>query len=125
MSGFVETAPEAVELKAAPRLLARLNTTHGTTVARLTVNDHYVDVYLSNGEKERLLMRFADAVAEMDGVAGVATHRSHWVAEDKILRLTKDGTRDFLELSCGTQVPVSRRFRPSVAAAVARKAAKQ
>ncbi|MEJ6397188.1 LytTR family DNA-binding domain-containing protein [Yoonia sp. 208BN28-4] len=116
----VSTPPEP-----APRLYQRLNAMPDVDIARLTVNDHYVDVYLADGSQEKLLMRFSDAIAEMSPVKGTCTHRSHWVTEAAADKIVRVGQRDMLVLTSGTQVPVSRRYRDDVLATLQRKAAKQ
>ena len=60
-----------------PRIYARLQDIGGARVARLSVSDHYTNVYLSDGRTQRLLMRFVDAVREMDDTPGFCTYRSH------------------------------------------------
>lgn len=101
---------------AGPRLTERL-ADGAAKVVRMTVDDHYVEVYLADGRSERLLMRFADAIAEMDGVRGFSTHRSHWVAQDAIDTTVRRNGRDFLRLVDGAEIPVSRKFRPALVAA--------
>lgn len=101
-----------------PRLLHRLkNISADTQVARLTVQDHYVLVCLTDGTEHRLLMRLSDAIAEMDCVKGYTTHRSHWVSEEAIAHSERVGTRDYLVLSCGTSIPVSRTYRGGLVSA--------
>lgn len=60
-----------------PRIYARFQDIGGARVARLSVSDHYTNVYLSDGRTQRLLMRFVDAVREMDDTPGFCTYRSH------------------------------------------------
>ena len=103
---------------APPRLFRRLGRNPGEVdITRLTVNDHYVLVGLSDGSEQRLLMRLSDAIAEMDDVIGFITHRSHWVSQNHIKGLVCEGRREFLELTTGVQVPISRTHRPVLAAA--------
>lgn len=98
-----------------PRFLRRLDGhVRPEQVLRLTVDDHYVDVYLSNGETRRVLIRFADAVEEMDGLEGMCVHRSHWVASHAIRGVEKCGGREFVVLSDDSRVPVSRTYRPNL-----------
>jgi hypothetical protein len=103
--------PEVVR----PRLYARMEGAVGR-VMRLTVDDHYVIVVLDDGVRHRLLMRFADAVAEMDGQDGFLTHRSHWVSADAVRRAVRVSGRDAVELADGSVVPVSRTYRGQVEA---------
>ena len=99
------------------RLYQRLPEDSRGKVARLSVSDHYVEVYLDDGTCHRLLMRFADAVAEMDGAPGFCTHRSHWVAADQVVAAFREKQREFLRLRDGAAVPVSRTYRETVQAA--------
>lgn len=101
-----------------PRLCNRIDMcSKKLSITRLTVNDHYVLVGLSDGSEQRLLMRLSDAIAEMDEVIGYVTHRSHWVSKDHIKGVSYVGRREMLELSTGIRVPVSRTYRPALVAA--------
>ena len=62
-----------------------------------------------------LLMRFADAMAELDGVAGMQVHRSHWVAFAAVRGITRARGKTFLQLEDGRLVPVSRSYLDAVA----------
>ncbi len=94
-----------------PRLMERLDVPCPSLIVRMTVEDHYVIVHLHDGTVRRLLMRFADAVAEMTGLEGFLTHRSHWVARQAVVGLTREGGREVLLLSEGSTVPISRTYR--------------
>jgi hypothetical protein len=96
-----------------PRLAARLPK-GDADILRLSVTDHYVEVFLVDGRVHRLLMRFCDAVTEMDGVPGHCTHRSHWVAAASVAGHLRSGGRDALILIDGSSVPVSRKYRPGL-----------
>jgi DNA-binding LytR/AlgR family response regulator len=65
------------------------------SVYRITVNDHYVQVFLSDGREEQLLMRFGDAISELKAIPGIVTHRSHWVAAAKVTKMIKVNGREF------------------------------
>ena len=58
---------EPADGPARPRLLARLPSRLGGEVIALQAEDHYVRVHTALGS-DLLLMRFADAVAEADGI---------------------------------------------------------
>ena len=94
-----------------PRLYARLPDTGAAFVSRLTADNHYTKVVLSDGSEHMLLMRFSDAVAEMDDADGILTHRSHWVANQSIEAAARDGTREVLILQSGARIPLSRTYR--------------
>ncbi len=101
-----------------PRLLDRIEGDHDAdSIVRLTVNDHYVEVLLSCGATHRLLMRFADAVAEMSGIDGFCVHRSHWVARAHIGEVVRDNGRVFVRTSDGAHVPVGPKYRANLVAA--------
>jgi hypothetical protein len=101
-----------------PRLFRRLGLcSEEFAVTRLTVNDHYVLVGLSDGSEQRLLMRLSDAILEMDDVLGYITHRSHWVSQSHVKGVVTVGKREMLELTTGVKVPISRTYRPVLAAA--------
>lgn len=108
---ILEEVTDPVRPPARPKLMERLPDINEAEISRITVEDHYVQVFLSDGRAERLLMRFADAVAEMDGVPGHCTHRSHWVAEKFIAGHERIENRDFVVTSCGARVPLSRTYR--------------
>ncbi|SIO56404.1 transcriptional regulator, LytTR family [Rhodovulum sp. ES.010] len=100
-----------------PALLARLPEVSRGHVIRLSSRDHYVRVVTDAGHAE-ILMRFADAIAELEGIDGLQVHRSHWVAADAVTGHRHADGRLFLVLRDGTEVPVSRRYRPDVEARV-------
>lgn len=102
---------------ASPRLYQRLPEGTTASVVRMTVDDHYVEVHLDDGRCHRILMRFADAVSEMDGTAGFCTHRSHWVSAEHVREAFREKNREFLRLRGGATVPVSRTYRATVQAA--------
>lgn len=112
--GAADSAPP--EPVPEPRLTRRLPEGFRGPILRLTVEDHFVDV-VGPGQTHRLRMRFADAIDEMDPIAGFCTHRSHWVTRAAVDRVKRDGGRIFLILTNGDQVPVSRTYRPQVEAA--------
>ena len=111
----IETRPEEGPIDERPRFLRRLEgEVRQEQVLRLTVDDHYVEVYLTTGKTQRVLIRFADAVDEMDGLEGMCVHRSHWVASQAIREVEKCGGREFVVLSDGSRVPVSRTYRTNL-----------
>jgi DNA-binding LytR/AlgR family response regulator len=64
-------------------------------------------------------MRFADAVAELEG-AGMQVHRSFWVAYRHITAIEQREGRIVVCLTGGEVVPVSRTFIAAVRAAASR-----
>ncbi|BCH28021.1 LytTR family DNA-binding domain-containing protein [Mesorhizobium sp. L-8-3] len=106
----------AVAAKARPKLLDRLPPHLRGDVTYLSMQDHYVDVHTEKGST-LVLMRLADAIAELEGVPGLQIHRSHWVALDAVAgSLSRDG-RLFLRMSDETLLPVSRSWLEAVRAA--------
>ncbi|NNF72366.1 MAG: LytTR family transcriptional regulator [Rhodobacteraceae bacterium] len=99
-----------------PRLMRRLGDGAGKQIMHMRVRDHYVDVFTEAGSTA-LLMRFSDAIAELEGVAGLRVHRSYWVALEAVKSVERQGARIFLLLKCGARVPVSRGYQNDVAAA--------
>lgn len=100
---------------AKPRLFRHLPEGLDTAIVRLTVDDHYVIVFMEDGTTHRLLMRFRDAVREMDEQPGTLTHRSHWVSAMFMTpEYIEDANREFLVLKDGTKVPVSKTYREKV-----------
>lgn len=97
-----------------PRLMERIDGASDAPVVRLSVQDHYVEVYQADGSVHRLLMRFKDAVNEMETVDGFCVHRSHWVVASEIANTFRRKGRDFLTLKNGTEIPVSRTYRPNL-----------
>lgn len=90
-----------------PRFLARVPARLGEEVLALEAEDHYVRVHTARGSA-LILMRFADAVAEMDGAEGLRTHRSWWVAKAAVRDFVSRGRRMDLVLDGGLTVPVTR-----------------
>jgi len=83
---------------------------------RLEAQDHYLNVVTKAGSA-LLLMRLQDAVEALAGLQGLQVHRSHWVALSAVAAHRRDKGRDFLVLTNGDEVPISRSFRPDVKAA--------
>jgi hypothetical protein len=114
LSGMAETAVATAEpapvVAVRPRLYERIGVAEGRRIMRLTVDDHYVIATFADGGEERVLMRFADAVREMDGQDGFCTHRSHWVSADAVVRTVKVSGRFAIETVDGTVLPVSRTY---------------
>lgn len=106
------------ETAVSTRLFERFSDKSVKRVYRVTVRDHYVDVFTDRGT-ETLLMRFSDAISELDGIRGNQVHRSHWVACDAMLRIDRSNGKHFLVLKDGSKVPVSRSYRAMVEARLA------
>jgi len=98
------------------RLLNRLSSENRGDVLYLSMQDHYVQVVTSKGT-ELVLLRFGDALEELDGTDGLQIHRSHWVSRGAIAGWRRDKGKLLLELSDGTELPVSRSYAKAVRAA--------
>jgi len=101
--------------KPTARLLQRLDEGKRGAVQHLSVRDHYVVVQTDLGQST-LLMRFADALGELDGTEGMRVHRSHWVARTAVAGIERSGGKLHLRLNNGTLVPVSKPYRSEVEA---------
>ena len=96
--------------RGASPFLARLSPELGTNLMHLRMRDHYVEAHTDAG-CELVLMRFGDALKEVEDIEGARVHRSHWVAASAVRRLLREGGKTTLELDNGTRVPVSRSHR--------------
>ena len=94
------------------RFLDRLPAAVGRDVVYLKVRSHYVNVVTTAGSGA-LLMRFADAVAEL-GDQGMQVHRSYWVARRHVVGIERRAERTVLLLAGGEEVPVSRTYLAAV-----------
>lgn len=72
-------------------------------------DDHYLRVFTSRGEA-LILMRLADAITELDGLAGAQTHRSWWVARSAVVTGRWSSRGATLTLKGGLVAPVSRTY---------------
>ena len=95
------------------RLLARLDPELRAPVQWVTVRDHYVDVCTQKGQAS-LLMRFSDAIAELDGWKGLRIHRSQWVADAAVVAVERDSAKMVVVTADGARLPVSRTYREAV-----------
>lgn len=73
----------------------------------LQMEDHYVRIHTRTGS-ELVLMSLSQAIAGLEGVEGLQTHRSWWVARSAVTGLVEDGRNLRLMLSNGLEAPVSR-----------------
>jgi LytTr DNA-binding domain len=93
---------------APPRFLQRLPPKlRGALLYAISAEDHYLRLHTSKGS-DLILMRLADAIAELEGLEGAQTHRSWWVARDAVESARREGERVVLLLKGGAEAPVSR-----------------
>lgn len=108
-----QPAPSAETGTVGTPLLRRLPPELRGALVRLSMNDHYVEVETAKGAT-LVLLRFADALEELGDADGLQVHRSHWVARTAVEGARRDGSRMFLTLSTGQEIPVSRTYRAAV-----------
>jgi DNA-binding LytR/AlgR family response regulator len=95
---------------APPKFLERLPLKlRGAEVWAVEAEDHYLRLHTSKGQ-DLILLRLADAIAELEGIEGMQVHRSWWVARDAITDAKRADGRATLTLKDGCQVPVSRTY---------------
>ena len=73
----------------------------------LQMEDHYVRVHTETGS-ELVLTPLSKAIAGLEGIEGLQTHRSWWVAKAAVTGLVEDGRKLRLTLSNGLEAPISR-----------------
>ena len=98
------------------RFLDRLPEKLGRDLVYLKTADHYVEAVTTAGST-LVLMRFVDAVAELDGAGGLRVHRSYWVARRHVTGTARQEGRTTLRLTGGHEVPVSRTYMAAARAA--------
>ena len=108
-----EEPPAAASMSAQPRIFKRMKPGLGRSLVRLSMQDHYVETVTEQGS-QLILMRFADALDEVEGIEGWRIHRSHWVAGAAIRDVRRDGAKTLLVLSDGAELPVSRTYLPAL-----------
>jgi len=95
---------------ARPKFLERLPPKmRGAEIWAVEAEDHYLRLHTSKGQ-DLILMRLADAVAELEGIEGARVHRSWWVARDAIVDARRSDGRATLTLKDDSRVPVSRTY---------------
>jgi len=85
----------------------------GGTLWAVQSDDHYLRLHTSRGQ-DLILMRPADAVAELEGLEGAQVHRSWWVSRQAIADARRGDGRATLVLPDGAVVPVSRTYAPEL-----------
>lgn len=95
---------------APPKFLERLPLKlRGAEVWAVEAEDHYLRLHTSRGQ-DLILLRLADAIAELEGIEGAQVHRSWWVSRDAIADAKRADGRATLTLKDGAEVPVSRTY---------------
>ena len=93
--------------------LRRLPARIGDDLVHVSVEDHYVCAVTTAG-REMILMRFRDALAELETLDGLQVHRSHWVAAAHVAAAQREGSKVVLHLDNGARIPVSRAYRAAI-----------
>jgi len=100
-----------------PRLSSRLPANlRGGEIWALEAEEHYTKIHTSKGST-LLLMRFSDAIAEMEPQPGLQVHRSFWVSRRAVERVARVDKRWVVQLKGGLDIPVSRSYRVTVQSA--------
>lgn len=103
-------SPSAVTASTRPALLDRIPLDKRGALLRLEVEDHYVLAVTTKGS-ELLLMRLGDAITETGDDTGLQIHRSHWVADQGIDHIDRQGGKNprlLITSVDGETLPVSR-----------------
>lgn len=106
-------APASGEPRLGNRLPANLK---GAEIYALEAEEHYTKIHTSKGNT-LLLMRFSDAIVEMDPQPGLQVHRSFWVSRKAVERVARVEQRWVVRLRGGLEIPVSRSYRVTVQSA--------
>ena len=99
-------APDAPPVRFLERLPPKLR---GAEVHAVEAEDHYLRLHTSQGS-DLILLRLADAIAELEGIEGAQTHRSWWVARSAVVSAQRADGRATLTLPRGVEAPVSRTY---------------
>lgn len=91
----------------ASRFVERLPAKLGRELLCVKTEDHYLRVFTPLGE-DLILLRMADAEAELAPLDGLRVHRSWWVARAAVASVSREGGKLTLNLKNGLKVPVAR-----------------
>ncbi len=109
-------SPAPGETPAAPFLDRLPPKLKGAELHAIQAEDHYLRLHTSHGQ-DIILMRLADALAELRGLEGAQVHRSWWVARDAVVSAERGNGRASLTLKTGAIAPVSRTYAQALRAA--------
>ncbi len=109
----VSPSASASAAKPGEKLLRRLPAEKRGTLHYLSMQDHYVEVVTSKGSA-LILLRFQEALDELEGYEGLQIHRSHWAALDAVEEIQREAGKLLLKMRDGTTLPVSRSFAKPV-----------
>jgi DNA-binding LytR/AlgR family response regulator len=95
---------------APPKFLERIPLKlRGGELYAVQAEDHYLRLHTARGS-DLILLRLADAVAELEGIEGAQVHRSWWVAKAAVTAARRADGRAVLTLKNGVEAPVSRSY---------------
>lgn len=92
-----------------PPLVERLPYALRGPVLCLQMEDHYVRIHTEKGSA-LILMRFSDAIAQLDPESGLRVHRSWWIATEALAGIEPLSRTVRARLSNGLMVPVSQPY---------------
>ena len=90
--------------------LARISEELGNHLISLSIQDHYVEVVTKLG-REMIYLSFSEAMEELKKYPGIQIHRSHWVSQEALVSIVKEGRSTFATTSDGRKLPISAPFR--------------
>jgi len=106
-----EKSPQSRELPAFLEKSQRIKTIED--LYSVSAEEHYIRIHSPSGD-ELLYKKFSDAVKELEALAGIRIHRSHWVSPYAVSGIIRDGKRMSVKLKDGQQLPVSRPYQAMV-----------
>lgn len=109
----VATPEQGLSVRPGAAFFSRLPDHIGTDLLYMQMEDHYLRAVTQAGEA-LILVRFRDAMNELEAFGGLQVHRSWWVVSSEIEKLSRTGRRSELVMSDGARVPVSSSFREAV-----------
>ena len=89
--------------------LARVPKHLGKDLICVQAQDHYLEVITTQGT-DLILMRFSDALNELQGPQGIQVHRSWWISKQHVTEFVRQDGKTFVLLNTKTLDPVSRTF---------------
>ena len=101
--------PPAPPRAAPPAILRRLPYDVRGEIVCLNMEDHYVRVHTTRGSG-LVLMRFSDAIAELEATPGLRIHRSWWVAARAVAEVDRSARSTKARLVNGLLAPVSQPY---------------
>ncbi|MCP5073820.1 MAG: LytTR family transcriptional regulator [Rhodobacteraceae bacterium] len=110
-------AKAAASLAERSPFLDRLPCALGRDLVSLSMQDHYVSVTTTQGT-DLILLRFSDAIKELNGYPGIRVHRSHWVATSAFEGFRRIKGKDVVALTDGRELPVSQTYLEKVKGAL-------